>query len=70
MMTNEYLNEENAYLHTQGHQIYKLVLQIGTLLYRNANVAFKSDIFDKATHTNGYPEIERVQADLKQITSA
>lgn len=70
MMTNEYLNEENAYLHTQGHQIYKLVLQIGTLLCRKANVAFKSDILDKATHTNGYPEIDRVQADLKQITSA
>lgn len=33
-------------------------------------VAFKSDILDKATHTNGYPEIDRVQADLKQITSA
>lgn len=70
MMTNEYLNEENAYLHIQGHQIYKLVLQIGTLLCRNANIAFKSDILDKATHTNGYPEIDRVQADLKQITSA
>ena len=69
-MTNEYLNEENAYLHIQGHQIYKLVLQIGTLLCRKANVAFKSDILDKATHTNGYPEIDRVQADLKQITSA
>lgn len=70
IMTNEYLDEENAYLHIQGHQIYKLILQIGTLLCKGTVVAFKGDILDKSIHTDGYPEIDDVQTDLKQITSA
>ena len=69
-MTNEHLHEENAYLHIQGHQLYKLILYIGTLLCRRTGVAFKADILDKMLHTNGYPEIDNVQTDIKQITSA
>ena len=69
-MTNEYLNEENAYLHIQGHQLYKLLLHIGTMLCGGTRVAFKTDILDKALHVNGYLEIDNVQTDLKQITSA
>jgi len=69
-MTNEYLNEENAYLHIQGHQLYKLLLHIGTMLCSGTGVAFKTDILDKAHHVNGYFEIDNVQKDLKQITSA
>ena len=30
IMTNNNLNEGNSYLHIQGHQIYKLILNIGT----------------------------------------
>lgn len=70
VMTNEYLNKENAYLHIQGHQLYKLVLHIGTMLCSGTSVAFKTDILDKAHHANGYSEIDNVQKDLKQITSA
>lgn len=69
-MTNEYLNEENAYLHIQGHQLYKLLLHVGTMLCSGTGVAFKTDILDKALHVNGYSEIDNVQTDLKQITSA
>ena len=69
-MTNEYLNEEYAYLHIQGHQLYKLLLHIGTMLCSGTGVAFKTDILDQALHVNGYSEIDNVQIDLKQITSA
>ena len=69
-MKNEYLDETNAYLHIQGHQLYKLVLNIGTLLCRGTKVAYKTDILDKALHTEGYVEIDNVQSDLVKITSA
>ena len=70
IMTNNNLNEGNSYLHIQGHQIYKLILNIGTLLCKKTGVAFKTDILKKATHTSGYPEIDNLQKDLKKITSS
>lgn len=69
-LNNKHLNETNAYLHIQGHQLYKLVLHIGTLFCHGTNVAFKTDILDKALHTEGYAEIDNVQSDLVKITSA
>ena len=68
-MANEYLDDANAYLHIQGHQLYKLVLHIGTMLCKGTRVAFKTDILDKSIHTDGYQEIDSVQADLRKITS-
>lgn len=70
VMTNKYINEGNAYLHIQGHQLYRLLLHIGTMLCSGTGVAFKTAILDKAFHINGYAEIDNVQNDLKQITSA
>lgn len=63
----ESVTEENAYLHIQGHLLYKMMLHIGTLLCRGTGVAFKSDILDKCLHTTGYEEIESLQRDLKHI---
>lgn len=68
-MTNEHLDETNAYLHIQGHQLYKLVLHIGTMLCNGTGVAFKTDVLDKSIHTDGYLEIDSVQSDLRIITS-
>ena len=67
LMTNKYFDETNAYLHIQGHQLYKLILHIGTMLCRGTGVAFKTDILDKALHTTGYAEIDSVQSDIEQI---
>ena len=68
--TVEGLSEGNAYLHIQGHQIYKLIMHIGTMLCRGTNVAFKSEILDSATHISGYAEIDHVQSDLQNILAA
>lgn len=61
------LTEENAYLHMQGHQLYKLLMHIGTMLCNKSGVAFKSDVLDKGLHTDGYEEINCLQHDLQQI---
>lgn len=64
---NGILTPENAYLHIQGHQLYKLILHIGTLLCKGTGIAFRTDILDKGLHTTGYDEIEMLQNDLKAI---
>ena len=68
-LTNEFLNESNAYLHIQGHLLYKLVVHIGTILCRGTGIAFKSDILDTVLHAEGYEEISHLQSDLVQITT-
>ena len=65
--TVEPLTEENAYLHMQGHQLYKLVMHIGSMLCGGTDIAFKTDVLDKGLHTNGYEEIESLQSDLQYI---
>ena len=65
--TVELLTEENAYLHMQGHQLYKLVMHIGSMLCSGTGIAFKTDVLDKSLHTNGYEEIESLQSDLQHI---
>lgn len=62
-----HLTEDNAYLHIQGHQLYKLILHIGTLLGKGKNMAFKSEILDKGLQASGYEEIELLQRDLNVI---
>ena len=61
------LTEENAYLHIQGHQLYKLVMHIGSMLCGGTGIAFKTDILNQCLHTNGYEEIDALQADLHYI---
>lgn len=65
--TVELLTEENAYLHMQGHQLYKLVMHIGSMLCGGTGIAFKTDVLNKGLHTNGYEEIESLQSDLQYI---
>ena len=61
------LTEDNAYLHIQGHQLYKLMTHIGSRLCRGTGVAFKTDILDKGLHTDGYEDIDLLQSDLHVI---
>lgn len=61
------LTPENAYLHIQGHQLYKLIAYIGKLMCRGMRVAFKSEILNKEFPILGYAEIENVQSDLRTI---
>lgn len=61
------VTDGNAYLHIQGHLLYKMMLHVGTLLCRGTGIAFKTDILDKCLHTYGYDEIESLQKDLKDI---
>lgn len=63
----ESVTQENAYLHIQGHLLYKMTLHIGTMLCRGTGIAFKTDVLDKCLHTAGYDEIDSLHKDLEQI---
>ena len=63
----ESVTEKNAYLHIQGHLLYKMILHIGTMLCRGTGIAFKTDVLDKCLHTAGYDEIDSLHKDLEQI---
>ncbi|MDE6795360.1 MAG: DUF4435 domain-containing protein [Muribaculaceae bacterium] len=61
------LTPENAYLHIQGHRLYDLIVNIGTMLCRGKRVAFKSEVLDNGFPVFGYSEIDNVQSDLTVI---
>ncbi len=63
----EGLTPENAYLHIQGHKLYDLILNIGTMLCKGKRVAFKSEVLDNGFPISGYTEIDGVQSDLSSI---
>lgn len=65
--TIEGLTEKNAYLHIQGHQLYKLIRSIGTRLCKGKGIAFTSEVLNQAHQTSGYEEIDKVQSDLNSI---
>lgn len=67
IIANELLTEANAYLHIQGHQLYRLILHIGTILCKGKGIAFGKDILNCDLHTAGYVEIEALQRDLNHI---
>ena len=61
------LTIENAYLHMQGHKLYDLIVNIGTMLCKGKRVAFKSEVLDNGFPVSGYREIDNVQSDLTAI---
>lgn len=63
----EGLSAENAYLHIQGHQLYQLVMHIGSVLTSGKRIRFRTDILDSAEQTSGYQEIDCVKSDLRTI---
>lgn len=61
------LTPENAYLHIQGHRLYNLIVNIGTMLCGGKRVAFKSEVLANSFPIFGYSEIDNLQSDLTVI---
>lgn len=54
------VNEQNAYLHVRGHNIFDLVAYIGNLLCRGTSVSFKNDVLMADLPPQTYWEIRKV----------
>jgi hypothetical protein len=61
------VNEQNAYLHVRGHNIFDLVAYIGDLLCRGTSVSFKKDVLMKDLPPQVYWQLKKVAADIAAI---
>lgn len=61
------VNEENAYLHVRGHNIFDLVAYIGDLLCRGTSVSFKNDVLTNELAPQNYWQIKKVTSDIDEI---
>jgi hypothetical protein len=61
------VNEQNAYLHVRGHNIFDLVAYIGDLLCRGTSVSFKKDVLMKDLPPQTYWQIKKVATDVAAI---
>lgn len=61
------VNEENAYLHVRGHNVFDLVAYIGDLLCRGTSVSFKNDVLTNELPPQDYWQIKKVASDIDVI---
>ena len=61
------VNEQNAYLHIRGHNLFELVAYIGNLLCRGTSVSFKEDVMMNELPPQTYWQIKRVAEDIAEI---
>lgn len=61
------VNEQNAYLHIRGHNLFELVAYIGNLLCRGNSVSFKEDVLMNALPPQTYWQIKKVAEDVAEI---
>lgn len=61
------VNEQNAYLHVRGHNVFDLVAYIGDLLCRGTSVSFKNDVMTNELPPQDYWQIKKVASDIAEI---
>ena len=61
------VNEQNAYLHIRGHNLFDLVAYIGDLLCQGTSVLFKQHILMKELPPLTYWQIQKVAEDIAEI---
>ena len=61
------VNEQNAYLHIRGHNLFDLVAYIGDLLCRGTSVSFKKDVLMNDLPPHTYWQIKKVAEDIAVI---
>lgn len=61
------VNEQNAYLHIRGHNLFDLVAYIGNLLCHGTSVSFKNDVLMNELPPQTYWQIKKVVSDISKI---
>ena len=61
------VNEQNAYLHVRGHNLFELVAYIGDLLCRGTSLSFKKDVLINDLSPQTYWQIQNITKDLSII---
>ena len=61
------MNEQNAYLHIRGHELFDLVSYIGDLLCRGTALSFNTDVLLNDLPPQTYWQINKVKNDISSI---
>lgn len=61
------VNEQNAYLHIRGHNLFDLVASIGKMLCHGTSISFKEDILMNDLPPQTYWQIKKVAADISAL---
>lgn len=61
------LDDENAYLHVRGHNIYELTSNIGRMFSSHLQICFKTNVIKKALVGGAYWEYSEIENDLRRI---
>ena len=61
------VNEQNAYLHVRGHNLFDLVAYIGNMLCRGTSVSFKKDVLMNNLPPQNYWQIKKVVSNISEI---
>lgn len=61
------IEKSQSYLHIQGHQIFNLTRNIGTLLCHGMGIAFTTEVLDADYPDSGYQEVLDLKQDLLDI---
>ena len=61
------VNEQNAYLHIRGHNLFDLVAYIGDLLCNWPSGSFKKDVLMNVIPSQNYWQIKKVASDIAEI---
>lgn len=61
------VNEQNAYLHIRGHELFDLVSYISDLLCRGTSVSFKKDVLLYKLPLQNYWQIKKALSDISTI---
>lgn len=60
------INEDNAYLHIRGHNVYDLILYIGWLLCKPCRISFEQSVMNGIPDSD-YWEMMYIETDLKSF---
>lgn len=60
------IDEQNAYLHTRGHEIYDLLCYVGKLVCKKFGISFERDILKQNTSSQIW-EMKRIETDLRSF---
>lgn len=63
------VNEQNAYLHVRGHNLFDLIAYIGGLLCRGTSTSFRNDVLLYTLPSQNYWEIKKVASDIAEIVT-
>lgn len=63
------VDEQNAYLHVRGHNLFDLVAYIGDLLCRGTSISFRNDVLLYDLPLQSYWEIKKVASDIAEIVT-